>query len=791
MAHPHRFFRLLPYAMLLVLLSMIVSSAAIQGQTNYKPPSNTGKIPEVFRTKATQLFEASKEALENNPAKQERRRTRKLKEQFYLNSHFSLQRLFKSGKVLYGDSMTRYVQKVADQLLAHQPNLKGKMQFFVVKSPAVNAFASDLGYIFVTVGLLAHIKNEAELAFTLGHEISHYRHQHSTNTLLKRDAFIRGKGSRGESSYGKLLKFHSFSREHELEADGTGLDILTKAGYNPAAAHSMLDILALAQYPYQDIPFDTAFFNDRNLEFYGRYWPDTVPFIEIEEDEDDTLATHPNVSKRKSALDAKDTKGDGAFYKVGEKEFKAIRKIARNELSRIMLYNLDYEGAFYNAYVILQEEPQNSYQQFVIAKSLVAMSTYINSEYFKYIHRRPSKVKGEFHTLVHFIDELEPRELNFLALRYCLQMLKKYPKHPYLLQDIRTMIDQLAKYHIRSIDEITDQDLESPEAIGKLAKLKELAITQSSSGGIDDGEIIVTNRLDGTTTKPSKKRKKSDEPEKKEIKTAKDAYTTSLSGYKEVYPSLFTELTTAVKKEQKEIKDWEAISERKQKKIQRKRYKKERKVVGRAFEDSLTIDKIVFIDPNYYKVDLRKKDKFKFIDGEKAQAEYLKLLEQVANDVGLEATFLGFDKLEENDTKEFNQVSLLYEIIEERTDQPFRRLTMMEPQVAQELIKKYGTKYFGLTNIANVRYKEPADVRFTRGVATFYKILIFPFAIPSTIIYSVYPTTFTTFLTEIYDIETGNLVYSFKTETRLSDKSDLQGMYVYENFKTIKDLGKR
>lgn len=216
------------------------------------------------------------------------------------------------------------------------------------------------------------------------------------------------------------------------------------------------------------------------------------------------------------------------------------------------------------------------------------------------------------------------------------------------------------------------------------------------------------------------------------------------------------------------------------------RFKQERKVVGRGYEDSLNIKKIVFIDPNYYKVDLRKKNELRFIDGEKAQAEYLQLVQRIASEVGLDATFLSYEQLDENDSKGFNQLSQIYEIIEERNEQPFQRFTMMEPQVAQELIKKYNTKYFGFTNIANIRYRKYGG----RFFEIFLKCLYLPFTIPSTILYESYPATLTTFLTEIYDIETGSLVYSFKTETQLNDKSDLQYMYVYENFKSIKDLSK-
>jgi beta-barrel assembly-enhancing protease len=53
--------------------------------------------------------------------------------------------------------------------------------FGVVDSPVVNAFSAPGGYVFVTRGLLLSVKNEAQLAGVLAHEIAH---------VTRKDAFV-------------------------------------------------------------------------------------------------------------------------------------------------------------------------------------------------------------------------------------------------------------------------------------------------------------------------------------------------------------------------------------------------------------------------------------------------------------------------------------------------------------------------------------------------------------------------------------------------------------------------
>jgi len=61
-------------------------------------------------------------------------------------------------------------------------------RFIVLDTDGVNAFASPGGIIHVTRGALGLMKNEAELASVLAHEIGHVAHKHTVNAIRKNKA---------------------------------------------------------------------------------------------------------------------------------------------------------------------------------------------------------------------------------------------------------------------------------------------------------------------------------------------------------------------------------------------------------------------------------------------------------------------------------------------------------------------------------------------------------------------------------------------------------------------------
>src|SRR5258708_25097457 len=81
------------------------------------------------------------------------------------------------GGILESDSVNNYVNLVGNAVAQFAPR-QVPYRFAVLDTAIIGAFATPGGFIFITKGALAGMKNEAELAGALGHEIIHVSERH-------------------------------------------------------------------------------------------------------------------------------------------------------------------------------------------------------------------------------------------------------------------------------------------------------------------------------------------------------------------------------------------------------------------------------------------------------------------------------------------------------------------------------------------------------------------------------------------------------------------------------------
>ncbi|MEM7027731.1 MAG: M48 family metalloprotease [Pseudomonadota bacterium] len=164
------------------------------------------------------------------------------------------QEVLKQYRVYDNQALQRYVQHIGNKLAAKSHRSDLNFQFTVLDSKEVNAFALPGGHIYITRGLMAYLKSEAELAAVLGHEIGHVtaRHsvrQYSANQITNLGValgsiFIPGMNQTTNQlahMFGTAL-LRGYGREHELEADSLGAEYLARSNYNPEA---MIDVIAV------------------------------------------------------------------------------------------------------------------------------------------------------------------------------------------------------------------------------------------------------------------------------------------------------------------------------------------------------------------------------------------------------------------------------------------------------------------------------------------------------------------------------------------------------------------
>jgi len=144
----------------------------------------------------------------------------------------------------------KYVALVGTTLAkaSERPNLA--WTFVVLDTEGVNAFASPGGIVHITRGALGLIRNEAELAGALAHEIGHVTRKHTINAIRKNKAVQLGTSETlsgrapvldavANKAYEIVLE-NSFDRADELDADKVSVELTQKVGYAPASLGDFL-----------------------------------------------------------------------------------------------------------------------------------------------------------------------------------------------------------------------------------------------------------------------------------------------------------------------------------------------------------------------------------------------------------------------------------------------------------------------------------------------------------------------------------------------------------------------
>jgi predicted Zn-dependent protease len=172
--------------------------------------------------------------------------------------------LLGAAPLLQDKKIQKYVQQVGMTLAActERPDLP--WHFSVLDDNEFNAFATPGGYIFITRGLLLTMRNEAELAGVLAHEIAHVLRKHHLNAmksaaakssmadlggyLLEKNPSITKGGKltpalNALANVGTEMYARGLDKDDEFEADRMGVVIAARAGYDPYGLPAVLQSL--------------------------------------------------------------------------------------------------------------------------------------------------------------------------------------------------------------------------------------------------------------------------------------------------------------------------------------------------------------------------------------------------------------------------------------------------------------------------------------------------------------------------------------------------------------------
>jgi len=128
-----------------------------------------------------------------------------------------------------------------------------KWEFNLIESSEVNAFCLPGGKVAVYTGILPVCKNEAGMAAVIAHEVGHAIARHGNERIsqglilqMVGEGIAAGTGTASPAVREGIMQAYGigaqvgvalpFSRRHEASADEIGLELMARAGYDPAQA---------------------------------------------------------------------------------------------------------------------------------------------------------------------------------------------------------------------------------------------------------------------------------------------------------------------------------------------------------------------------------------------------------------------------------------------------------------------------------------------------------------------------------------------------------------------------
>ncbi len=735
-------------AALLICLSISLQAYA-QDWNYYTPIQSKGLIPSDFTEAYTNKYEREREHIGDDVKGKDLER----QNNFHLRSEYFVDELLMSGDVIFGDTISDYCNRILDHLLKDDPGLRHKLRIYVVKSPDVNAYATGNGIIFINLGLVAQVENEAQLAYVIAHEVIHYKNEHVLNQYIEEEKIRDGEDLyRKSNRTEKMNALSTYSKSQELEADADGFRLFFKnSGYTHRAPVYVMDVLQYSYLPFDEIPFDSTFLSTEGMKIPSSYLLKNTAPITAEADYDDSQSSHPNIKTRKleilKRLNPKDT---GSAFLISKSTFDYCQRLSRYEISRLYLNAGRYGQVIYNTFLLKEEYGTDRYQQLTIAKALNAAAVYRNDGTLYKMMLDWKDVEGESQQVFHIFDEFKGEDLNTLAVAYTYQAYKEYPN-----DEAFKKLFEKAFYELVFENDLKPGDYvsaaEDSTTINKLSSL--LDSINMPSGGKRSSKISNINR-----------KKKAQET----MELAEEDY------YKAAFVPYWNDsLFMATFEETVDQYNQSSYRERKG-----YSYTKRRKKYDPNY--SLGVDSILIVSPDYVKLDERQKDGIKYLTTDEKLEEYKDELEKIAADINLNTQILDYKNISKDDVDKFNDLSLMKNWIDERLMHENVKALVSDFDNIEPLRKKYGTKYISYTGNLSLRVKENNVVP-----KLIYSTILFPL-LPFTIASLVTPEyqSFNYFF--LFDISNGNALLAEYNYYQTSDSKDYLHSILYNHLIQVK-----
>ncbi len=330
----------------------------------------------------------------------------------------------KEGQAIYIPAISAALEEILQEIKAKNPAVPRDIKVFLFRDGIANAYTVGDNNVFINLGLLSWFENEDQLASVLSHEIGHILMTHTTKTMSYRYQkdkesvavvkTIREAGTKKADRALDLLKNAIYeggriTREHEMQADSVGYELLKNTRYRKTAFIETLEILErIDTLSPGDLNADTykQFFDLPEQKFEDK-WLTVEDFSSYnynsyaEKFNEDSLSSHPQIRERiqyLSRIFPDFTRGTGPEPSA---TFAELRSLSKKEYIPNLYFNEQYGEVVYFSLLSLQKDPNDVFYRNWLAKG-----------FFKVYQARRD------YQLNKFLDRIDPKNQKESYIRF-------------------------------------------------------------------------------------------------------------------------------------------------------------------------------------------------------------------------------------------------------------------------------------------------------------------------------------------------------------------------------------
>lgn len=385
----------------------------------------------------------------------------------YVKRFEQISELYKSSRVVTEPEAHDYLQAILKKIIDVNPELKAlDIRLTFSRDWWPNAYSMGEGTLIINAGLMVYLHNEAELAFVICHELSHYYFDHSGQAIkkyidatnnedlqkeLKRLSKEEFRVNEQLSKLSQSLIFDSrkHSRSNEAEADMQALQFMKKTGFDCQAIITTLRMFDKVDELSFFKPLDIeAVFNFKEYPFKKKWTQkESSIFGQLDESESsvgpnekDSLKTHPDCTKRIALVrDSINSAGKSKnLFIVNENSFNQLKKDFINEITEECFKENNLSRNLYYSLQLLEQKENTSLAIFSVARCLNMI--YEKQQEHKLgltIDAENKNYSKDYNLLLRMLSRLRLDEIAAINYNFCKQYKEEMKNYSGFAEEIK------------------------------------------------------------------------------------------------------------------------------------------------------------------------------------------------------------------------------------------------------------------------------------------------------------------------------------------------------------------